>query len=145
MRNWNKIIIKIFAWIFFINFTTGIYSTIYLDYLKRPWLIGADYMPADLNHPEMTEIYFSLFQCFLFSISTLLILINYRKALTIFAFVLIQNPILSLLLTLNTYHYNYVLNNSLISIIATFAINSIPLYLIFREQRNAHKKAKLAF
>jgi len=141
--NWIKVIIKVFAWVFLLISIVAIYLGIYYNYLNQEWLIGPNYIPVDFSNPEMITIYKIVLLNSLLSISSLLVIMNYKFGYKILFFTLTLVFINFFMEEFTMYHYRYIINHRLYSILFHVLLFGIPLILLFREIKNERFYSKV--
>jgi hypothetical protein len=131
--NRRRVFIKVFAWLFLLMGLGGIQVTIYFNYLKQEWLIGRNYFPADFTNTEMISIYSVVLMYLLLSISSLLVIINYKRGYEILFYTLLFFFFNIFWREFTEYHYRYILNHRLLYILVDMLLYGIPTFLIWRE------------
>ncbi len=131
--NWGRVFIKVFAWLFLLMGVGGIQVTIYFNYLKQELLIGRNYLPADFTHPEMISIYSVVLMYLLLSISSFLVIINYKKGYEILFIALVISFLNIFWREFSLFHYQYILNHRLFYILIDMLLYGIPIFLLLRE------------
>lgn len=134
LRTVNKKAIRIFAYLFLLINVLGVPQIIMSNYLDREWLIGYAYLPASPFDVEMIPLYVGLFNSFLMSVSSVLLLKNFKiKYLTIFFTAITLSWCSYLFSQFSAYHYKYILNTLRFELIILSLLYAIPLCLIVIE------------
>ncbi|MEN7550427.1 hypothetical protein AAG747_21085 [Rapidithrix thailandica] len=76
ISKYYPLLLKVVCWILFANYFFGIFTTIYVDYLSFPELIGEYYLPVDFFSEVMLSIYLILTFILFFSTGIIGVLLS---------------------------------------------------------------------